>query len=334
MIRTLIVDDEALARGLVREYLQAHDDIEIVAECDNGFDAVKTITELRPDLIFLDIQMPRLSGLEVLELTQRDHGVIFTTAYDQHALKAFDLRAVDYLLKPFAQARFDEALMRARALLGQASTGVRALAAQPVGKLERLLVRERNQVFVLALDTVACVEAQDDYIQIYCPGKTYLKTQSLSDLETLVDHQSGPTQEHRTPGQGQFCSRVAHRPTSAHQPCRARAHQGIDLKSSVSHCDSLPATAVVVFLEAAQFSLLAIGQVRAGTLAEQNAFRLTTLLLPDRCAFFVQLVGILGLGELVFFVPALLRHERIGGAFTLRAFLAVLPTHLTYGVVE
>ncbi len=115
MIRTLIVDDEALARGLVREYLQAHDDIEIVAECDNGFDAVKTITELRPDLIFLDIQMPRLSGLEVLELTQRDHGVIFTTAYDQHALKAFDLRAVDYLLKPFAQARFDEALVRARA---------------------------------------------------------------------------------------------------------------------------------------------------------------------------------------------------------------------------
>ncbi|MBK6592397.1 MAG: response regulator [Burkholderiales bacterium] len=186
-MRTLIVDDEALARGLVREYLQTHDDIEIVAECDNGFDAVKTITELRPDLIFLDIQMPRLSGLEVLELTQRDHGVIFTTAYDQHALKAFDLRAVDYLLKPFAQARFDEALVRARTLLGQASTGVRALAAQPVGKLERLLVRERNQVFVLALDTVACVEAQDDYIQIYCPGKTYLKTQSLSDLETRLD---------------------------------------------------------------------------------------------------------------------------------------------------
>ena len=187
MIQTLIVDDEALARGLVREYLQAHDDIEIVAECDNGFDAVKTITELRPDLIFLDIQMPRLSGLEVLELTQRDHGVIFTTAYDQHALKAFDLRAVDYLLKPFAQARFDESLVRARTLLGQASTGLQGLAAQPVGKLERLLVRERNQVHVLALGTVACIEAQDDYIQIYCQGKTYLKTQSLSDLETRLD---------------------------------------------------------------------------------------------------------------------------------------------------
>jgi two-component system LytT family response regulator len=187
MIRTLIVDDEALARSLVREYLQAHEDIQVIAECDNGFDAVKSITEMRPDLIFLDIQMPRLSGLEVLELTQRDHGVIFTTAFDQHALKAFDLRAVDYLLKPFAQARFDEALVRARALLGQASAGLQALAAEPVGKLERLLVRERNQVFVLALDTVACVEAQDDYIQIHCPGKTHLKTQSLSDLETRLD---------------------------------------------------------------------------------------------------------------------------------------------------
>ena len=105
MIRTLIVDDEPLARRLVREYLLAHEDVEVIAECDNGFDAVKLITEMQPDLVFLDIQMPRLTGLEVLELTQRHHGVIFTTAFDQHALKAFDLRAVDYLLKPFAQSR-------------------------------------------------------------------------------------------------------------------------------------------------------------------------------------------------------------------------------------
>lgn len=187
MIKTLIVDDEALARGLVREYLQPHEDITVVAECDNGFDAVNAITELRPDLVFLDIQMPRLSGLEVLELTQRDHGVIFTTAYDQYALKAFDLRAVDYLLKPFAQTRFDEALARARTLLGQASAGLQALATPPTGKLERLLVRDRSQVHVLALDTVCCVEAQDDYIRIHTSGKTHLKTQSLSDLEARLD---------------------------------------------------------------------------------------------------------------------------------------------------
>ena len=187
MIQALIVDDENLARRLLREYLCAHEDIQIVGECDNGFDAVKAITDLRPDLVFLDIQMPRLTGLEVLELTQRDHGVIFTTAYDQYALKAFDLRAVDYLLKPFTQARFDEALARARMLMGQTSVGLQALAAQPPGKLERLLIRERNQVHVLALDTVACVEAQDDYICIHSQGKRYLKTQSMSELEARLD---------------------------------------------------------------------------------------------------------------------------------------------------
>ena len=187
MINTLIIDDEPLALDVLETYIQQMPELHLVARCSNALEANDILRKNQIDLIFLDIQMPRLSGLEVLELTQRDHGVIFTTAYDQHALKAFDLRAVDYLLKPFAQARFDEALVRARTLLGQASTGLRALAAQPVGKLERLLVRERNQVFVLALGTVACIEAQDDYIQIYCPGKTYLKTQSLGDLETRLD---------------------------------------------------------------------------------------------------------------------------------------------------
>ena len=187
MIRTLIVDDEPLARRLLCEYLRPHADMEVIGECDNGFDAVKAITDQNPDLVFLDIQMPRLTGLEVLELTGRDHGVIFTTAFDQYALKAFDLRAVDYLLKPFAQTRFDEALARARQLMGQSSAGLQALAAQPIGKQERLLIRDRNQVHVVALETVASVEAQDDYIQIHAQGKTYLKTQSLSDLEARLD---------------------------------------------------------------------------------------------------------------------------------------------------
>ena len=187
MIRTLIVDDEPLARRLMREYLLAHDDVEVIAECDNGFDAVKRITDLQPDLVFLDIQMPRLTGLEVLELTQRHHGVIFTTAYDQFALKAFDLRAVDYLLKPFSQSRFDEALEKARTSLGKDSVALKDLAQQPAGKLERLLVRDRNQVHVLPLDKVECVEAQDDYIRIISQGRSYLKTQSLTDLEGRLD---------------------------------------------------------------------------------------------------------------------------------------------------
>jgi two-component system LytT family response regulator len=187
VIRTLIVDDEPLARRLVREYVLAHDDVEVIAECDNGFDAVKRITELQPDLVFLDIQMPRLTGLEVLELTQRHHGVIFTTAFDQYALRAFDLRAVDYLLKPFSQSRFDEALEKARASMGQESAALKELAQPPAGKLERLLIRDRNQVHVLPLDKVECVEAQDDYIRILSQGKSYLKTQSLTDLEGRLD---------------------------------------------------------------------------------------------------------------------------------------------------
>ena len=115
-LRALIVDDEELARRLIREYLRGHADIEIVGECENGLDAVRQIGALSPDLVFLDIQMPRLTGLEVLELTGRRTGVIFTTAYDEHAIKAFELHAVDYLLKPFSKARFDDAVARARTL--------------------------------------------------------------------------------------------------------------------------------------------------------------------------------------------------------------------------
>src|SRR5687768_5986962 len=113
-LRVVIVDDEPLARAVVREYLAADEDVEIAAECGNGFDAVKEVTELSPDLLFLDVQMPKLNGFEVLELIGREVPVIFVTAYDDYALRAFDVHAVDYLLKPFEQERFAEALTRAR----------------------------------------------------------------------------------------------------------------------------------------------------------------------------------------------------------------------------
>src|SRR5438067_13806991 len=116
-MQVAIVDDEELARKLVREYLSGIEDIEIVAECANGFEAVKAVTELKPDLLLLDIQMPRLDGFEVLELVGREVGVIFATAYDQYALRAFDVHAVDYLLKPFSEERLREALDRAKARL-------------------------------------------------------------------------------------------------------------------------------------------------------------------------------------------------------------------------
>jgi two-component system, LytTR family, response regulator len=190
-LRALIVDDEELARHLIREYLQGHADIEIVGECENGLDAVRQIGALAPDLVFLDIQMPRLTGLEVLELTGRRAGVIFTTAYDEHAIKAFELHAVDYLLKPFSKARFDDALARARALHAPASPApapaLDALIARKTAPLERILIRDREQVHVIAIDQVECIEAQGDYLAIHADGKCHLKPQRISEIEEQLD---------------------------------------------------------------------------------------------------------------------------------------------------
>ncbi|WP_374353445.1 LytR/AlgR family response regulator transcription factor [Chitinimonas sp.] len=186
-LTALIADDEPLARALLRDYLRSHPDIAIVGEADNGLQAVKEIGRLNPDLVFLDIQMPKLSGLEVLEATQRRSGVIFTTAFDAHALKAFDLHAVDYLLKPFSPTRFDEALRKARALCGEAQPSVDALLADNSQRLSRVLIREREQVHVLPVDTIDYVEAQDDYIRIHAGQRAHLKTQRLSDLEARLD---------------------------------------------------------------------------------------------------------------------------------------------------
>jgi two-component system LytT family response regulator len=183
----LIVDDEPLARHLVRDYLRAHPDIAIAGEAENGLQAVKDMATLNPDLVFLNIQMPKLNGLEVLEASQRRSGVIFTTAYDSHALQAFDLHAVDYLLKPFSQARFDEAVQKARALLGQPQAGLDSLLADTGQRLTRVLIRDREQVHVVAVETIDYVEAQDDYIRIHAAQRAYLKTQRLADLEARLD---------------------------------------------------------------------------------------------------------------------------------------------------
>ena len=184
--RCLIVDDEDLARRLVREFLAKHADIEIVGESEHGLQAVEDIKRLDPDLVLLDIQMPKLSGLEVLAETGRRSGVIFTTAYDEYALNAFDLHAVDYLLKPFSQERFDEALAQARMRLSQPAPGVAQLVAQ--AKISRLMIRERGQNHLVSVAMIDYVEAQDDYIVIHTGGKTWMKTQSLSDLEAQMDN--------------------------------------------------------------------------------------------------------------------------------------------------
>lgn len=188
-MRVMIVDDEDLARGLVREFFARHADIEIVAECANGFDAVKAITELAPDLVFLDIQMPKLNGFEVVELAGSKTRYIFVTAYDQYALKAFEVHAVDYLLKPYSQQRFDEALAHARTSL-RTSDGLEAVVSDAAARakpLSRVLIRDGTRVHVIASDKIDFIEAQDDYVQIHSEGKGYLKNQRLAELESQLD---------------------------------------------------------------------------------------------------------------------------------------------------
>jgi two-component system LytT family response regulator len=188
--RAVIVDDEELARGVLREFLAVHHDIDIVAECANGFEAVKAVTELRPDLLLLDIQMPKLNGFEVLELLGDVVTVIFVTAYDSYAIRAFDVHAVDYLLKPFSPERFGEALDRARQRMASREPVPAGLVNADRSRrapLERILIRDRADVHVIPIDKVDYVEAQDDYVSVRTGGRSFLKEQTLSDLESLLD---------------------------------------------------------------------------------------------------------------------------------------------------
>ena len=179
------MDDEELARGYLRELLRAHPEIEIVADCANGFEAVKAVAETAPDLLFLDVQMPKLDGFEVLELIDpaRAPIVIFVTAYDQYAMRAFDAHAVDYLLKPFDAARFERALERARARLGE-----RPLMPQlaPTTR-ERIVVKDGTRVHVIPIGKLDYVEAQDDYVALHSEGKSYLKQQPIASVEAMLD---------------------------------------------------------------------------------------------------------------------------------------------------
>ncbi len=189
-LRALIVDDEELARQLLREYAENAGGVEIVAECGNGFDAVKAISELKPDLVFLDVQMPKLDGFEVLELVDPPPAVIFVTAYDQYAMRAFEENAVDYLLKPFHLDRFKKALDRARTRLGQpmpSPVQLTAAARPPGQRLERIVVKDGSKVVIIPVDKLDYVKAQDDYIQIFSGNRNYLKQQTISHIEKQVD---------------------------------------------------------------------------------------------------------------------------------------------------
>jgi two-component system LytT family response regulator len=190
-LRVAVVDDEEPARALLREYLAAQPGVELVAECRNGFEAVKAVSEHRPDLLFLDVQMPKLDGFEVLELIGREVAVVFVTAFDEYALRAFDVHAVDYLLKPVSAERFAMALERAR-------RRVQAREPLPLGPLladarprerplDRLLVRQGARVHVVPTEALDYAEAQDDYVALHSGGKAHLKQQTLGELEAALD---------------------------------------------------------------------------------------------------------------------------------------------------
>ena len=186
-----IVDDEDLARAVVREYLTRMPDVRLVAECANGFEAVKAVAEQKPDLLLLDVQMPKLDGFEVLELVGKDVAVIFTTAYDEYALRAFEVHAVDYLLKPFSEERLAEAIDRARNRIGRLERetveDITREARPGQGHATRVLVRDGSRVHVLPVARIAYVQAQDDYACYSCDGKDYLKEQTLAQVEATLD---------------------------------------------------------------------------------------------------------------------------------------------------
>ncbi len=190
MTKVIIIDDESLAREILKKYLSEREDIELVAECANGFEGVKAIRDFEPDLIFLDIQMPKINGFEMLELVGTPPRVVFTTAFDEYALKAFEANAIDYLLKPFTKERFNSALEKAiRAEDNQQQKLQQAQeneAFQPDENL-RVVIQNGAEIKIIPTDEIIFVEAADDYVSIHTNEKRYLKKKTMNYFEKVLD---------------------------------------------------------------------------------------------------------------------------------------------------
>lgn len=191
MIKVIIIDDEPMAREIIREYLGERE-VEVSGEFGDGFSGLKGIQELKPDLVFLDIQMPKLTGFEMLELIEDPPVIIFATAYDEYAIKAFEENAVDYLLKPFSKERFDQALEKAylRLTTKVEDRGLSNLKASPVPsgeKLRRIVIRDRGEIHIIAVEDVTYLEAQDDYVMIYTRNRRFLKQKTMKFFEENLD---------------------------------------------------------------------------------------------------------------------------------------------------
>ncbi|MDR0815249.1 MAG: LytTR family transcriptional regulator DNA-binding domain-containing protein [Bacteroidales bacterium] len=195
MIKILIVDDEAPARDLIRHYLQAYPEVEVVGEADNGFEAMKLIRELTPDLLFLDVQMPKLTGFEMLELIDNPPDIILSTAFDRYAIRAFEMNAVDYLLKPYSKERFDTAVQKALSRLTAGESPVVLPTLQQISTLPtpetltRIAVKDRQQIHVVPVNDIDYIEADGDYVKLHTGKNAFLKEKTMKYFEENLPSQ-------------------------------------------------------------------------------------------------------------------------------------------------
>lgn len=191
MMKAVVIDDEPLARSIVSEYLRKYPEIKVVQECSDGFEGVKAISQHKPDLIFLDIQMPKINGFEMLELIDDPPAVIFTTAYDEYAIKAFEAHAIDYLLKPFSKDRFDKALQKWLTKRHNEKQDNKAQwppeqIRQPEER-NRIVVRESGNIRIIQVNEIHYIEAYDDYVKIFTAKEMFLKKKTMSFYENILD---------------------------------------------------------------------------------------------------------------------------------------------------
>jgi two-component system LytT family response regulator len=195
-LKALIIEDEAPARDIIKNYLLKHNNIELVGECSDGFAGLKSIKELNPDIVFLDIQMPKLTGFEMLEVLEEKPEIIFTTAYDQFAIQAFEMNAVDYLLKPFYHTRFDEAVKKAVERISSGHTTpdivrrLLSIKSENPNPINRIVVKKGNAINIIPVDTVRYIAAEDDYVMIYHATGKALKQQTMKFYEESLPQKS------------------------------------------------------------------------------------------------------------------------------------------------
>lgn len=192
-MKVVIIDDEPLARSIVKEYLQKHPQVEIMQECNDGFEGLKAIQQHQPDLIFLDIQMPKINGFEMLELIEQPPAVVFATAFDEFAIKAFEAHAIDYLLKPFNQERFDKAISKFKeqktTSTEKATQDLLETASQSPSQNNRIVVKNGSKIKIIPVHEVQYLEAADDYVKVHTGEGYFLKNKTMNHFEQTLDGQ-------------------------------------------------------------------------------------------------------------------------------------------------